>query len=141
MSLENRESRVVFNRGQNLNAVANSNLLIFAVSKPIMIQRFAVISDAAAGLLAPMVLKLRITSIGVTSDLGTDLLNGVALAQGLGIYKDITGPPNGLRVNAGDIVSIAVSVPAGGVSTGDISLEYWELPFAGQEITAFRASL
>jgi len=141
MSVANRESRVVGASGVNLNAVVNQGLLEFVANKPITIQRFAVIANAAQGLLAPMVLRLRIRKIrvGFSVDLGTDLLNGAALAEGFGIYKDITAP---LRIDAGDSVFIAIAVPAGGVSTGNVSLEYWELPFSGAEITPqFIASL
>ena len=143
MSLGNRESRVVHALAANLNQAANTILLTFVASKPIMIQRFAVISDAAAGLFAAMQLKLRLTPIatGVAADLGTDVLIGAVKARGLGIYKDVTGPANGLRVNAGDTVTIAVAVISGAAGTGDVSLEYWELPFAGDEIVSWSKSI
>ena len=143
MSLGNRESRVVQALAVNFNQAANTVLLTFVASKPIMIQRFAAIGDAAAGLLAAMVLKLRIIPIatGAVADLGTERLNGVVRARGLGIYKDLSTPPGGRVINAGDTVVIAVSTIAGAVSTGDVSLEYWELPFAGTENDAFIESV
>ena len=142
MSLENRESRVVNALNVNLNQAANVILLTFVASKPIQIQRFAVVGNAAAGLLAAMRLKLRITPVtsGTPADLGTDILVGAVKARGLGIFKDISATPNGLRVDAGDTVTVAVSVDAGATSTGDVSLEYWELPFAGTEISDWSES-
>lgn len=142
MSLANRESRVVTAAAANLNQAANTILLTFIASKPIMIQRFAVVPDAALGLLAAMRLKLRLTPVttGTAADLGTDILVGAVKARGLGIFKDITGPANGLRVDAGDTVTVTVSVDAGAASTGDVSLEYWELPFAGTEISDWSES-
>lgn len=143
MALGDRVSRVAQALTVNLNQADNTVLLTFTASKPIMIQRFAVIANAAVGLLAPMVLKLRILPIatGVVADLGLERLSkATASARGAGIFKDLETPVNGQRINAGDTVVVTSSVPAGGISTGDVSLEYWELPFAGSEIDAWVAS-
>lgn len=141
MSLENRESSVVNALNANFNQALNVILLTFVASKPIMIQRFAVVGNSANGLLAAMRLKLRLTPVttGVAADLGTDVLVGAVKTRGLGIYKDVS-TPGGLRVDAGDTVTVAVSVDAGAASTGDVSMEYWELPFAGAEITDWAKS-
>lgn len=137
MSLEDRESKVVYAAAANLNQAANTVLLTFIAMKPVMLQRHGVIADAAAGLLAPSELKLRLTPVatGVAADIaGSQLDTDVARARGVGVYKDLSSE---VRVDAGDTVTIAVAVDAGGVSTGHVSLEYWELPFAGDEIDAW----
>ncbi len=142
MSLENRESRVVTATAVNFNQAQNTVLLTYVASKPIMIQRFAAVGNASQGLLAAMDLKLRLTPVtsGTAADLGTDVLIGAVKARGLGIYKDISGPANGLRVDAGDTVTITVETIAGATSTGDVSLQFWELPFAGVEIADWSES-
>jgi hypothetical protein len=87
MSLEDRESQVAQALGVDLNSAADIALLTFVASKPISIQRFGVIANAAAGLLAPSVLKLRTIPIatGVAADFGTDLLQSEVKARGEGI--------------------------------------------------------
>ena len=141
MSLEDRESLVVIATNVNLALAQNVAMLTFITSKPIMIQRFGAIANAAAGLLAPTRLKLRLApaTTGTAVDLGTDILVSAAKARGLGIYKNVT-TPGGLRVDAGDEVQIAIEVTSGGVSSADVWIHYWNLPFAGVEIADWSES-
>lgn len=141
MSLENRVIRVITALNVNLALAQNVILFTFTPSQPIMIQRFTAIGDAAAGLLAPTRLKLRLipATTGVPEDLGSDILVSAAKGRGLGIYKDVT-TPGGLRVDAGDAIAMAIEVTSGGVSSADVSIHYWGLPFAGAEIADWSKS-
>lgn len=127
--------------GVNLNQSANTVLMTLVAHKPLLLQRFGVIADASEGLLAAMRLKMRKTTIadGTVADLtGMGTLDpGGTKARGKGVYKDAE---DYVRVDAGDKVTIAVDTSAGGTSTGDVFIEYIELPFSGSGIDAFSAS-
>lgn len=141
MSLSDRVIKVYTFLNANLALAQNTLLFTFTPTQPIMIQRFTVVGDAAVGLLEPTRLKLRLipATTGVPEDLGTDRLVSAVKARGLGIYKDIT-TPGGLRVDAGDAVGFAIEVTSGGVSSADVSIHYWGLPFAGVEIADWSKS-
>ncbi len=132
----NRDSFVVGAQGVNLNQAANTVLLTFTAKKTAILRRYGVIADAAAGLLAPMDLKLRTVPIatGTAADIANTTLNGVARARGLGIVKTLS---ERVVVTEGDDVTIAIAVAAGGVSTGDVWLEYAEEPFNVEESTRY----
>lgn len=134
-------TRVEGDTNVNLNQSSNTTLLTVVAHKPMLLQRFGVIADASQGLLAAMRLKMRTTPIatGTTADItemGT-LNPGEAKDRGEGVYKDAEDT---VRIDAGDSVEIAVDTSAGGTSTGDVFIEYVELPFAGTEIDAFSVS-
>lgn len=135
MSLEDRESIVVNAAGVDLNQAQNVVLLTFVASKPIQLHRHSVIADAAAGLLAPTQLKLRVVPIatGVAADIADTVLTPGVQARGVGVYRTIGAPEAQPRIQAGDTVTIAVETDAGGASTADVALEFWELPANGDE--------
>lgn len=141
MSIRLGDTKVVTARAQNLNQAANTVLLTYTASKPCRLHRFGVVGDAAEGLLAAMRLKMRLTPIdtGVAADLtAAGVLNpGGAKARGLGVYKDAE---DNEVINAGDTITVAIDTPAGGISTGNVSLEIVELPFAGTEIADWSQS-
>lgn len=141
MSLSNREVRVITALNVNLALAQDTILFTFTPSQPIMIQRFTAVGDAAAGLLAATRLKLQLipATTGAPADLGTDILVSAVKARGFGIYKNIT-TPGGLRVDAGDAIALAIEVTSGGVSSADVSIHYWALPFAGVEIADWSKS-
>ena len=139
--LERNLTKVAYAASANLNGAANTALLTFVAAKPIAIHRFGVIAAAAEGLLSPMRLKCRITpaKTGTVADIaGAGVLDpGGARARGIGVFKTVTSP---VVINAGDTVTVTVDTAAGATSTGHVFLEYGELPFAGNEISAFVAS-
>ena len=132
----NRDTFVAGAQAVNLNQAQNTVLFTFNANKTVIIHRYGVIADAAAGLLAPMDLKLRSIPIatGTAADLANTQLNGAAKARGLGIVKTMTERH---VVTEGDAVVIAVETAAGGVSTGDVWIEYSEEPFNEEESTRY----
>lgn len=141
MAVLQTESKVVTATAQNLNGAANTALLTYVASKPIELRRFSVMADSANGLLAPMRLKLRHipASTGTPADIAeAGILDpGGALGQGQGVHKPVE---DRIRIPAGDTVTVAVSTAAGGTSTGNVALEFMELPFSGELVDAFTES-
>lgn len=114
----------------NLNQAQNTVLLTLRVFRPMIIRRFGVVADAAAGLLAPMDLKLRYIpgSTGTAADITGAVLNGAVKARGFGLVKTLETRVGNTYV-PGDEVVLAVETAAGGTSTGDVWIEYEPLPF------------
>ena len=138
---DDRKTNVVTAANANLNQAENTVLLTYVASKPILLHRFGVVANAAQGLLAAMRLKMRIVPVatGTAADITeAGVLNpGGAVARGLGVYKDVE---DRVLINAGDTVTVAVSTDAGGTSTGNVFLEFRELPFSGEAIEALSPS-
>lgn len=132
----NRDSFVLGAVGADLNQAANTVLYTFTANKPVVLRRFGVIADAAEGLLAASVLKLRLVpqATGVAADITGAVLNSVVTARGNGIIKTLA---TRIAIDAGDEVTIAVSTDAGAASTADVWLEYAEEPFNVQDITNY----
>ena len=126
---DDRQTVSVYAAAANLNQAQNTVLLTFKAVRPVRLHRFGVVADAAAGLLAPMDLKLRKTPVatGTAADIDGAVLNGAVKARGFGLVKTLTSREE--IVLAGDTVTIAVETAAGGTSTGDVFLEYEPLPF------------
>jgi len=139
--LERQLTKVAGALNQNLNSAQNTALLTFVAHKPIVLHRFGVMANAAAGILSPMRLKLRLTPVatGTAADIsGVGNLNpGAARARGVGVYKTVG---DDVTVQAGDTITLCVETAAGGTSTGDVWLEYAELPFSGTPIAPYVAS-
>lgn len=133
--LEQGLTKIAKAEAVNLNQAQNTALLTFTVIKPIRVQRFGVIADAAEGLLAANVLKLRQApgETGTAADITDETLTvGAVIARGSGAYKTVGSPRT--QYSPGDQIIIAVETAAGGTSTGDVFIEYAELPFAGSLI-------
>lgn len=114
----------------NLNQAQNTVLHTYRVFRPVIIRRFGVVADAAAGLLAPMDLKLRYIpgSTGTAADISGAVLNGAVKARGFGLVKTLETRVGDTYL-PGDEIVIAVETAAGGTSTGDVFIEVEELPF------------
>ncbi len=118
----------------DLNQAANTVLLTKVFEAPAVITGFGAIADSANGLLAAGVLKLRQVpqETGTAADIsGETLTFGAAVARGLGYFKRASSR---IEVEAGDEVTIAVSVDSGAASTADLWLEYEVQPFVGDLI-------
>ncbi|HEX5419250.1 MAG TPA: hypothetical protein VFY39_04555, partial [Gammaproteobacteria bacterium] len=80
--------------GADLNGAANTSLLSFYMPAGGILRRFGVVAEAAAGLLAPSVLKASYSTDGGQNftDIGT-LTVGSARARGVPVYRtlDIAG--------------------------------------------------
>lgn len=125
-----RETIVDGTAAANLNQAQNTVLHTYRVLKPVRIHRFGVVADAAAGLLAPMDLKLRHIpgTTGTAADITGAVLNGAVKARGYGLVKTLETRV-GADYEPGDEIVIAVETAAGGTSTGDVWLELEPLPF------------
>lgn len=143
MGVIKRETRIEGSNGVNFNQAQNTVLHTFTARGPSRIKRFGAIADSANGLLAAMDLKLRLVpqATGTAADIANTQLNGAVRARGQGIYKSVgvAGTPVA-DVQAGDEVTIAVETTAGAASTGDVWIEYEELPFVGSLVTNYVAS-
>jgi hypothetical protein len=131
---DDRTTVSVYAANVNLNQAQNTALLTFKAVRTVRLHRFGVVADAAAGLLAPMDLKLRLTPVatGTAADISGAVLNGAVKARGYGLVKTLSSREE--IVLAGDTVTIAVETAAGGTSTGDVFLEYEPLSFNPQNI-------
>ena len=132
--LERQLTKIALAVAANLNQAANTALLTFTVTKPVEIRRFGVVADSANGLLAASVLKMRKlpAATGTAADVtGAVLTTGAVVARGFGIYRTLATRVTGVP---GDKFTVAVSTDAGGASTGEVFIEYEELPFAGSPI-------
>lgn len=135
----NRDTFVLGANAANFNQAANTVLFTFTARKSAVIHRFGAIADAATGLLAAMVLKLRIVpqATGVAADLAGTTLNGAVKARGFGIVKSLEQRHS---ITAGDEVTIAVSTDAGAASTGDVWIEFAEESFVVAELSQYAES-
>ena len=126
---DDRSTVTVYAAAANLNQAQNTVLLTYKAMRPVRLHRFGVVADAAAGLLAPMDLKLRLTPVatGTAADITGAVLNGAVVARGSGLVKTLATREEIL--NIGDTVTVAVETAAGGTSTGDVFLEVEPLPF------------
>jgi len=120
----------------DFNQAAGTALFTIYAAKPMRVQRFGVISEAAQGLLAAMRLRLRrgTGGGGTVADIADTTLNpGGARARGVPVYKDME---DRIFINAGETLIVAVQVDAGGTSTGRAWIEFEEAPFNGANIPA-----
>lgn len=124
-----RETQVDFSAAANLNQAENTVLHTLRVMRPMRIHRFGVVADAAEGLLAASVLKLRKIPVGTgtAADITGAVLNSAVKTRGNGICKTLGTREDDFDI--GDEVVIAVSTSAGAASTGDVFIEYEPLPF------------
>lgn len=125
-----RQTTTAVAAAANLNQAQNTVLLTLRPMRPVRVHRFGVVADAAAGLLAPMDLKLRKVPVntGTAADITGAVLNGAVKARGFGLVKTLETRV-GEDYLPGDEITLCVETAAGGTSTGDVFIEYEELPF------------
>ena len=124
-----RQTLVEGSAAANLNQAQNTVLHTLRVLRPLRVHRFGVVADAAAGLLAPMDLKLRHVPVatGTAADISGAVLNGQAKARGFGLVKTLASREDDFDI--GDEITLCIETAAGGTSTGDVFIEYEPLPF------------
>lgn len=120
----------------NLNQAANTLLVSFYLLAGGYIRRLIVVAEAAAGLLAPGVLKLSYsldggaTFVDVT---GATLTHG-ARARGIPVYRNFDLAL--ARIPAGALVAVRVSTDSGGASTARLIVEVQPEPTQPVLLTA-----
>ncbi|MGW8369298.1 MAG: hypothetical protein ACWGPN_11550 [Gammaproteobacteria bacterium] len=117
----------------NLNQAANTVLATFFFPRKARVRRYGVISEAAAGLLAPGALNLATSAAGGASftEVSSSILTHGARARGIGVTKTLGSR---LELEAGSLLQVRVDVDAGGASTGRVWIEVEDEPFSGTAI-------
>lgn len=108
----------------NLNQAQNTVLHSFYLPGGGAVRRYGVVSEAAAGILAPTVLKLSYSVDGGANftDLTTSTLTPGARARGVPVYRNLNAAVT-QAIPANALVAVRVSTDSGGAGTARIWAE------------------
>lgn len=113
----------------NLNQAANTVLLSFYTpALGMLVRRIWLVAEAAAGILAPCVLKLSYSIDGGATfvDVTGATVTPGARARGILVYRNFTAR---YAIPTGALVAIRVSTDSGGAGTARLGLDYEPQPF------------
>lgn len=125
----------------DLNQGSNTVLASFYMPAGGYVRRLGVVSEAAAGLLAPSVLNVAYSTDGGATFTSIGTLTSGARARAVPVYRNLEVAA--AVVPANSLVAIRAQTAAGGTSTGRVWAEVQEEPLAGTSIptTAVRVTV